>query len=221
MNTRTPIRLTPLIATAQQMRAQFIEQDGWRVPEIFSGMPQEIAAARERVALADESPRGKLYVEGREAATVVRAATQGDLAYRLRDDLYFVSTAPGKEADLFQVLQATARAAGKFITITDMTHGLAEIRVVGPASRALGHKLCGLDFDDARFPNHAAKQTSVAKTRQLIIRRDIGNLPAFSIIGACSLAAYLWDALMRAGREWDIAPMGRAAVKCLEEGISP
>ncbi len=218
MSTLTPIRLTPLIATARQMGAQFTEQNGWRIPVIFSDALQEISAARARVALVDETPRGKLYVEGCEAESVLQnVAIPPYNVFRLRKDLYFISTTPNEEPNVSEILQAVVRASGKFVTVTDMTCGLAEIRLVGPASRALLSKLGGLDFDERSFPNHAAKQSSIAKTKQLIIRRDVGKLPAFSIIGARSLAAYLWAAILRAGHEWDILPMGQVAMKRLEE----
>ena len=83
--------------------------------------------------------------------------------------------------------------------MTDVTHGRSEIRVVGPASTSLMRKVCGLDFHPEAFPDGAARQSDVAKTTQLVIRRDIGELPAFSVIGARSLGAYLWDT-MRPGR---------------------
>jgi heterotetrameric sarcosine oxidase gamma subunit len=76
-------------------------------------------------------------------------------------------------------------------------------------------KVCGLDFHPLAFPNGWAKQSSLAKTPQLIIRRDIGELPAFSIIGVRSFAAYVWETIMEAGYELGITPIGQAAVQAL------
>ena len=89
--------------------------------------------------------------------------------------------------------------------------------MIGPASQELLSKVCGLDFHPSVFPNETAKQSSLAKTTQLIIRRDIGKLPAFSIIGAQSLGPYVWDTPMEAGREFGIVPIGRAALAALED----
>ena len=60
-----------------------------------------------------------------------------------------------------------------------------------------------------------AKQSSLAKTTQLIIRRDIGELPAFSIIGAQSLGPYVWDTVMEAGREFGLVPIGLSVLDML------
>lgn len=223
---KTPIKLTPLHSSTQRLGATFTEGQGWRVPEVYTTPQAEIAAAHERLALADETPNGKLLLEGDQAESVlIDAFDLGSLQinegcdgiYRLRNDLFFISTQPSKEASVQKKLKTASAASEQFVTVTDITHGRAEIRVIGPDSRVLLSKLCGLDFHPSVFPNETAKQSSLAKTTQLIIRRDIGELPAFSIIGVQSLGAYIWDTLMEAGREFEVIPIGRAALAALEE----
>ena len=223
---KTPIKLTPLHPTAQRLGATFTEQRGWCIPEVYTTPEAEIAAARERLALADETPNGKLLLEGDQAESVLMAAfnlnslkiNEGrDGIYRLRNDLFFISTPPGREVSAQKKLTTASAASEQFVTVTDITHGRAEIRVIGPDSRELLSKLCGLDFHPSVFPNETAKQSSLAKTTQLIIRRDIGELSAFSIIGSQSLGPYVWDTLMEAGREFGIVPIGRAALAALGE----
>lgn len=223
------IKLTPLHAAAQQCEARFVEYRGWRVAEAYAGA--EVAAAREGVVLADETPNGKLMVEGLEAEAVIQAvfglsglavggggAVETDRVYRLRNDLFLIHTPPGGEGATLKRVTARVQEASLFVTVTDVTHGRSEIRVVGPESPALMRKVCGLDFYSGAFPDGAARQTSVAKTAQLVIRRDIGPLRAFSIIGARSLGAYLWDTLLESGQALGAVPVGRAALQALEAG---
>ena len=125
--------------------------------------------------------------------------------------------APSDEGAALKRLRASVQESERFVTVTDVTHGRSEIRVVGPASASLMRKVCGLDFHPEAFPDGAARQSSVAKTTHLVIRRDIGELPAFSVICARSLGAYLWDTMMEAGQEWDAVPIGRAALRALRE----
>ena len=207
------------------MGATFAEQRGWCIPDVYTTSEAEIAAARERLALADETPNGKLLLEGDQAESVLMAAfnlnslkiNEGrDGIYRLRNDLFFISTPPGREVSAQKKLTTASTASEQFVTVTDITHGRAEIRVIGPNSQTLLSKVCGLDFHPSRFPNETAKQSSLAKTTQLIIRCDIGELSAFSIIGAQSLGPYVWDTLMEASREFGIVPIGRAALAALE-----
>ena len=223
---KAPVKLTPLHSTAQRLDATFTEQRGWRIPEVYTTSEAEIAAARERLAFADETPNGKLLLEGDQAESVlmdtfdfgILKINEGrDGIYRLRNDLFFISTPPGREVRTQRKLTTTLKTSEQFVTVTDITHGRAEIRVIGPDSQALLSKVCGLDFHPSVFPNETAKQSSLAKTTQLIIRCDIGELLAFSIIGTQSLGPYIWDTLIEAGREFGVVPIGRAALAALGE----
>ena len=180
--------------------------------------------------MADATRNGKLTVEGTRAQDLLSTTfdlrvipinagivVSGVGVYRLRNDLFFVSTVPGEEESIQRRLEATALQSGDFVTITDITHGRSELRIVGPKSRQLLSKVCGLDFRPSQFPDQTAKQSSVAKTAQLIIRRDIGTVPAFAMIGARSFGEYLWDTLRDAGREFDLTPIGRNALHTLRE----
>ncbi|MSP12515.1 MAG: aminomethyl transferase family protein [Chloroflexi bacterium] len=228
-----PIKLTPLFTQAQNLKAQFVVQDGWQLPRSYGAGQTELVAARQGVwrhgvALADDSPNGKIMLEGREAQAVLQqvfgletlapdiglgAVVAPGYIFRLRRDQFFISTSPGAEAGIVARLAQAGRSSGQLVAAHDITHGRAEIRVIGPASRAFLSKLCGLDFHPTIFPNLAVRQSSLAKTTQIIIRRDLGVLPAFSVIGARSLAAYLWRIMLQAGAEWDIAPLGQAALE--------
>ncbi|MDE2890546.1 MAG: hypothetical protein OXR72_20290 [Gemmatimonadota bacterium] len=218
-----PVKLSPLHETARDLGAQFAETSGWRIPEAYSAPDAEMASAKRGVALADETANGKLQVEGRDAETVwastdvaigAGAADESEWVYRLRGDCFFVSTSPGRDIAARRTL--IDRASDGFVTVTNLTHAWSEIRVLGPHAPTLMSRVCGLDFTAAGFPEGAAKQTSVARTTQLVIRRDAAELPAFSVLGARSLAAYLWDILMEAGADLQIAPIGTGAVRALE-----
>lgn len=223
------VRQTPLCFTAQRLGARFVELAGWRFPEVFTTVEAEIAAARARCGLADVTPHGKLLIEGDGADKLLHSAfgagpeaigshvpiDVGGL-YRLRRDQFYLSTPPGRETEAQQRLALGIAELNLFVTVTDVTHGLADIRLIGPASREVLSKVCALDFQPQAFPDRTAKQSGLARTRQLIIRRDFGDLPAYLIIGARSLGAYVWDVIFEAGREFRIVPIGVAALRELE-----
>jgi heterotetrameric sarcosine oxidase gamma subunit len=225
----TPVRCTPLYETAQALGARFIEVGQWRFAEVYTGVEAEIAAIRAGCGLADVSPHGKVQIEG-EAAFQALAAAFGQAPdaisagvtvdaghlYRLRRDLFFLSTPPGGEATALARIAAAAGQQGAFVTATDLSHALSDLRLIGPASAQVLAKVCGLDFRPAAFPNLTAKYSSLAKTRQLIIRRDFGPLPAYTFLGDASLAAYVWGVVMEAGREFGVQPVGVGALKALE-----
>jgi heterotetrameric sarcosine oxidase gamma subunit len=213
------------------MGARFTEGAGWQVPSLFSMAESEITAARSHVALADVSDRGKIFVEGQTAESILSLPKSlavgegleqnGRTIYRLRADQFFVSTTADAVESVTAELTTAAQNVAGLVAVTDMTHGRSQLLVVGPNAAVLLGRLCGLDFHDSQFPNLAARQSSVAKTRQLILRQDIGSqdtgrLRLYSLIGSRSLAAYLWKVTLEAGRDLSIIPIGQETIDALK-----
>ena len=223
-----PWYATPLHDRWPALGAHLTEVAGWRVPERFGDGAEEAGAAREGVALGDETPRAKLLVQGEDAAGVVSAATgsaappaggvSGDrvTACRLRPDLLLVAAAPGEGEAVLAALEESAAEAPGLVTVTDVTHGRFEYRIVGPEAPRLLSKVCGLDFDAGAFPDRCARETSVARVKALVVRSDAGELPAYRVLGGRAQGAYVWDILMEAGAELGIAPIGAAALRELQ-----
>lgn len=225
-----PLKITALHHLTQRLGARYIEHlGGWRFPGGYAPVEAEIAAIRAGCGLADVTPHGKLHIEGEAAFEVLTAAlgtapeaihagTRGPAGHlvRLRPDLFYLSTPPGREAQAAAQLEAAIAQLGVFVTVTDLTHGLADLCLIGPASALVLSQLCGLDFREAAFPHLAGQHSSVAKTRQLIRRRDFGPLPSYSLAGDPSSAAYLWEALTAAGAEHGLRPVGVQALGALE-----
>ena len=185
------------------------------------------------VVIVDQSAHGKILVQGDAADSVIGEAFRvADLAvgcgvaleaegvYRLRHDLYYVSTTPRAAGDAGARLRARVTASGDFVTLTDITHGRSELLLQGAASAALISKLCSLDCSDRAFPDGAVKQTSFAKTKQMIIRRDESGVPAFAVIGGRSCATYLWEITVEAGAEFGVTQIGANALRAWRESAS-
>lgn len=226
------VALSPLNARLQEMAAATAIVDQWQVAKTFS--VDAIEVAQETVALADMSASGKLLVQGMQAdvflakALAVPIVEIGKsiitdniefkvLVCRLRRDLFFISTASADFSVAQKLLNHQEHRNDDQITVTDVTHGRSELRLVGPESPNLMAKVCGLNFDLQCFVAGDARQTSVAKTKQLVIRQDVGAIPAFSLIGGRSLGAYLWDILMQAGADLGIKPLGFHDLHVLSE----
>jgi heterotetrameric sarcosine oxidase gamma subunit len=213
------IKQTPIYEIAKKSNAKFVEQDGWQVAQNFGK-----AASTESVALCDQSHRGKIRIEGQTAGAMLDAdelaigvgkAVDDGRVYRLRRDLFFVTTVAGAVADVAGSLTTQAANSPDLITVTDVTHGNAELWLIGPNSAELLSRLCGLDFHNSQLQDGTAKQSSIAKTTQLIIRRDLGEQPAYALIGGRSLAAYLWQTILEAGQDLGIQPIGSTVLESL------
>ncbi len=212
------MKLSPIYEIAKQLNAEFVEQAGWQVAQNLGKV-----ASIESVALCDQSHNGKIRIEGQTAGAMLDAdelaigaskAVEYGLIYRLRQDLFFVSVAGYSEETAVTFTNQAANSPD-LITVTDMTHGSPELWLIGPNSAELLSRLCGLDFHDSQFPNGTAKQSSVAKTSQLIIRHDLGETPAYTLIGGRSFAAYLWQTILDAGQDLGIQPIGSAVLESL------
>ena len=226
MTDNTPVKQSPIYSQALKMGARFTDGAGWQIPSQF-GMPEaEMSAVREHVALADISDMGKIFVEGETAESILSLSSPlavgegveegGRSIFRLRADQFFISTTAEAVEEVTADLTAAAQDADGLVTVTDMTHGRSQLLVVGPKAGDLLGRLCGLDFHDSQFPNLCARQSSVAKTRQLILRYDFGSLSAYHLIGSRSLAAYVWQIILEAGSDLDIMPVGQQTVDALE-----
>lgn len=226
----TPVKQSPIYSQALKMGARFAEGAGWEIPALFSMPEAEETAACTHVALADVSDRGKIFVEGRTAETILSLSNplavgegveqNGRYTFRLRPDQFFVSTTAEDVEAVTAELTAAAQNAAELITVTDLSHGRSQLLVIGPKAAELLGRLCGLDFHDSQFPNLAARQSSVAKTRQLILRHDYNTqdtspLPVYALIGSRSLAAYLWQTTLEAGRDFQIIPVGQETLNVL------
>lgn len=228
-----PVKLSPIHQAEEKWQGQFEAMAGWRVAQLFRSVEAETAVALAAVALCDQSHNGKIRVEGQTAGQLLQAETLAvsdgkqtpyGHVYRLRRDLFFVHHAVEGVEETAVALCQHAQTVTGLITVTDVTHGNAELWLVGPRSAELLSRLCGLDFHDSRFPNHTARQSSVAKTTQLIIRRDLPDqaglqtVPAYAMIGARSFGMYLWQTILQAGHDLGIEPIGWAAWVTLQKG---
>lgn len=212
------IKLSPIYETARILGATMVQEDGWMMPQSYS----QAAAGLPNIGLMDQSNCGKILVHGSAGRRSVVALGieppeeigQGVIAaglavYRLRADQIFISTSPSSSEAALEALQ-TSDVGDEQVTVTDVTHGRAQLRLVGPASAELLGRICPLDFHSTHFPNAFARQSSVANTTQLIIRDDLanGSLLSYVIIGARSLGIYLWNILLESGSDLGIRPLG-------------
>ncbi len=232
MSAATPTLLTPLYGVAKGLGARFTETGGgWMIAAAYADSDSELTAAREQMGIADVSADGSLRIEGTAAEATLRAlygvsemaigegaAAADGHCYRLRADLFTIMTPAGGEREAMDSIEAAAREAGNRVTVTAMTHGQACIRIIGRRVTELMSKLCGLDFSSTAFPNGTARRTSFAKTGQLVVRRDIGQLPTFLVVGARSGAAYVWETILEAGEEYGITPIGQDALTKIVSG---
>lgn len=196
---RSPIRADPPVT----LRA------GWEVSTLRSG-----AALR----LSDHSPLAKV---------IVRAPLGGRVAARMgvpfgsvtRDGqgTLVIGSGPGEWCligDIGTAAEVAARVDRDddgLVSVLDVTHGRALLRLSGVGAAGVLGKVCAVDLGERVTPNGSAFRSSVAKLTTDVVRDDVGGTPSYLLHCERSSGQYLFDALLDAGAEFDIRRDGFAS----------
>jgi heterotetrameric sarcosine oxidase gamma subunit len=103
---------------------------------------------------------------------------------------------------------AAGLAAEEFVSVVDLTHGRALVRITGHDAVQLMARLCGVDLHDDMAPDGAALRSSVAGVATDIIRDDRDGVPSYLLHCERSSGQYLFDALVSAGESLGIGVDG-------------
>ena len=159
------------------------------------------------------------------AKVLVLASTDGEVARALgvpfgraaRDEhgTLVVGSGPG-EWLLLGLPGASAVVAGRveevpneeMVSVFDVTHGRALMRITGAKTVDLLAKVCGIDFSEEVTPDGAAFRSSVAKLVTDVVRDDRDGERSYLLHCERSSGQYLFDALIDAGDEFGIEVEG-------------
>ena len=147
-------------------------------------------------------------------AFTARHPTTFGSARRLPGDLIEIGSDPGgwltigpvgDAAELVERLTDEVANAGEMVSVIDLTHGRALLRLTGPDSVGALAKLCAIDLADAVTPNLAAFRSSVASLVTDVVRDDLVD-GTLSYLLHCerSSGQHLFSCLVDAGAEYGI-----------------
>jgi heterotetrameric sarcosine oxidase gamma subunit len=97
----------------------------------------------------------------------------------------------------------------------DVSSVYANLRLAGSKSREVLRKLTSLNVGDAALPNLRCAQASVADVHTIVLREDLGTLPAFHLLVTREYAESAWEAIVRAGQEFHLCGCGLTALHML------
>jgi heterotetrameric sarcosine oxidase gamma subunit len=195
---RSPIAVAPPASTVA----------GWAVSTRASAAP---------LTLSDQTPLAKVHVRAGEDGRVARALGvgrgraardgQGNLVVGAGPGEWLVLGPVGTAGALVERLEAStapARAGGELVTIIDLSHGRALVRLTGDRAADVLAKVCSIALDDAVTPDGAALRTLVARLVTDIVRDDRDGTRSYLLHCETSSGQYLFDTLLDAGAEFDI-----------------
>jgi heterotetrameric sarcosine oxidase gamma subunit len=205
MTDGTPVARSP-IAPAPPVRVEA----GWEVSGCRSDAP---------LTITDCTPLAKVQLRAPWNGAMAKALgvpfgradrEEGLLVVGSGPGEWLVLAPPGTAAAVDGWLATTAAdAAGEeFVSMTDLTHGRALVRITGPDAAGLLARLCGADLHDDMAPDGAALRSPVAGVATDIIRDDRAGPPSYLLHCERSSGQYLFGALVSAGHELGIGVDG-------------
>jgi heterotetrameric sarcosine oxidase gamma subunit len=192
------------------MGAPMMDHAGWQTAASFTSPREEMARVSASAGLADVSWMTKLDLKG----TGVNALTALDARSRswALGPAHLLVTCDPEARD--SVLAQVSSADG--LSVTEVTSVFAQVVLAGPRARDILRKLTSLNVSEAALPDLGCGQTTLAHVRgAILLRQDLGGLPAFHILVGRDYGEDIWDSLLHAGHEFDLAPFGFEAFEAL------
>ena len=226
-------RRSPLYRTLEAHGARFEALGGFAVAQDMGREAAAEAAQAESLGLADLTPLPRIGFKGWNIAPWLagNGAEMGEAsnrAYAQADGTRIARLAPGEA-----LILADRSGAGPLIETLDQAWSMAEadgcfrvardetscwLLLSGAHAPSMLAKVCAVDMRAQAFAPDAIAQTNVARLNVIVIRGDLGPVPAFDLITDLASAVYLWGALLDAMAEYDGAPIGLAAIRSLQDG---
>lgn len=216
----------PLEELHRSLGAKLGPFGGWLMPIEYRGVLSEYRAVRERVGLFDLSHLGKVDVVGAAAFGALQGLLTNDLG---RVDVgraqyhHLLNERGGVEEDLFvyrlagerwflvpnaannDKVVAAVRSAGAEVVDHD---GWCFLGVQGPRSHAVVSKLWRAAVE---LPFRGVRVVDWHGTEVVLARTGYTGERGFELFADPAIATELWDAIVTAGRPFDLEPCGLGA----------
>ncbi|MBU1355617.1 MAG: glycine cleavage system aminomethyltransferase GcvT [Candidatus Edwardsbacteria bacterium] len=204
---------------------------GFLMPVQYTGIIGEHRHVRSAVGLFDVSHMGEIEVWGPEALKFVSYVTINDpavlevdqvqysamcypdagivddlLVYRFPDHYFLVVNASNLDKD-FAWLQEQSKFFD--VTLKNTSPEVAQLALQGPKAEPLLQKICDLKLSDMKF--YWFKTGKVDGIEMIVSRTGYTGEDGFELYFDVKYAGQIWEALFKAGREFNLQPSGLGA----------
>lgn len=247
-------RHSPLHERLVEHNACFGEVGGWERPNWFAPdgvepryeysfgrqnwfeySAEEHRAARDAVALFDQSSFAKYLVQGRDCCNALQRVCTSDVDVEVGRIVYthWLNERGGIEADLtvsrlaedrYLVVSGAASAVRDVdwltrnfdqelhCVVTDVTSGYAVLGVMGPRSRALLTALTGADLSNDVFPFGASREVEIGYARLRAVRVSFVGELGWELYIPADQARHVFDQIMALGPDHGLRLAGMHAL---------
>jgi sarcosine oxidase subunit alpha len=155
--------------------------------------------------------RVRYVVLSTESGRVVDDGT----AVRLAEDSYLVTTSSGGADMVYEMLCLWREERGLDVQIVNVSGALSAVALSGPESRRILARVTELDVSGGELPYLGVRAGAVAGVPALVMRIGFLGELGFELHFPSAAAEHVWDALLEAGADVGILPIGIEALKVL------
>jgi aminomethyltransferase len=227
------MKRTAFFPLHEKLGAKLVEFAGYEMPVLYTSIIEEHKAVRQGVGVFDVSHMGEFEIRGRDALAFLQRVTTNDvsklsggkvqyssmtyedggivddlLVYHCGDHYLTVVNASNMQKDLDWML---AHAAGLDVQIADKSDSTSLLAVQGPKSLATLQKLTASDLSSMAY--YTSVTATVAGTPMLLSRTGYTGELGFELYfdSSAETGASVWNAVMEAGSEFGVKPIGLGA----------
>ncbi len=223
---------TALYQVHKELGAKIVPFAGYNMPVQYEGVTAEHINVRQKLGVFDVSHMGEFWVKGPEAFELVQRVTTNDVAklydgkvqytcmpngkggivddllvYRINDETYLlVVNASNIEKDWEWINSQNTKGANLY----NASDEISLLAIQGPFAMKAMQKITEEPIEDMEF--YSFKKVNLAGVKDVIL-----STTGYTGAGGCEIyfanedAKVIWDAVMSAGEEFGINPIGLAA----------
>ncbi|NUP46719.1 MAG: FAD-dependent oxidoreductase [Catenulispora sp.] len=256
-----PLRRSPIYHLLEERGAVFGTKMGWERANYFdleyggTGTPtpveysfgrqnwfgcaaEEQRAARERVAIFDQTSFSKYVLKGRDAEAVLDYLCTADMAVPVGRAVYtgMLNERGGYESDFtatrigaeeYLIVTGSAQTTRDFafierrlppdarVALVDVTSAYAVLGVMGPAARRLLESVSKADFSNAAFPFGASRMVDVGYATVRATRITYVGELGWELYIPAEFAVGVYETLRAAGDAFGVADGGYYAIEAM------
>jgi aminomethyltransferase len=230
------LKRTPLYERHRDLGARLVEFGGWEMPVQYTSILDEHRAVRERAGLFDVSHMGEIRVTGPAALRWLRRMITNDpadldvgqaqytmlcypgggvvddlIVYRVDDESYLLVVNASNTDKDFAWLHEQLTGDVELENIS-AERGLLALQ--GPAAAEILQRLTGVDLSELAYYHVTAGDVvgrEVTRIPAWIARTGYTGEDGFEIMVGSDRVVELWDALLGAGADEGLVPVGLGA----------
>ena len=223
-------RQTPLYEVHLKYGGKIVEFGGWLLPVQYSGIIEEHHAVRSKAGLFDVSHMGEVSVKGVDACAFLQKLVTNDVTKMVRNQVQYSPMCYSDggtvddlliykydEQDYLLVINAAnidkdwawiqENSAGFDVSLANASDSTAQLALQGPLAQEILAKLTDAPIKPLAY-YWFIPQATVAGKKAIISRTGYTGEDGYEIYCAPQDAAFLWEAIIEAGKPYGLLPAG-------------